>query len=169
MNISRERVGAGYNLAGAGLNSPVQTSTVQHRLSTLLGEACCLVDRIQLHAEKREPLHWHEFALFPVDPKTQLAEVPEHQVPVCAQLLARLCKYEPVVKVVEDAHTPFSQGNKGRLRDFGEDARRQGQPEGQDLVLICPTLKHESQEWPVSREDRDMKVCVLQVDRCKPI
>ncbi len=34
--------------------------------------------------------------------------------------------------------TPHSlRGDKGRLRDFGEDAKRQGQPEGQDLVLIC--------------------------------
>ncbi len=128
-----------------------------------------MVDRIQLHAKKRDPLRWHEFALFPVDPKAQQAEVLEHPVPVCRQLPARLCKYEPVVEVVENAHTPFSQGGKGLLHDFGEDARRQGQPEGQDLVLICPTLERESQEWPVSREDRDMKVRVLQVDRCKPI
>ncbi len=41
----------------------------------------------RLHAKKRDPLHWHEFALFSVDPKTQLAEVP-----VCAHLLTRLCK-----------------------------------------------------------------------------
>ncbi len=88
---------------------------------------------------------------------------------MCTQLLARLCKYEPVVEVVENAHTPFSQGNKGRLHDFGEDTRRQGQPEGQDRVLICPTLERASQEWPVLREDRGMKVRVLQVDRCKPI
>ncbi len=59
--------------------------------------------------------------------------------------------------------------DKGRLRDFGEDARRQEQPEGQELVLIYPTLERKSQEWPVSREDRDRKVRVLQVDRCKPI
>ncbi len=59
----------------------------------------------RLHAKKRDPLHWHEFALFSVDPKTQLAEVP-----VCAQLLTRLCKYEPVIEVVEDVHTLFSQG-----------------------------------------------------------
>ncbi len=81
-----------------------------------------MVDRIQLHAEKRDPLRWHEFALFPVDPKAQQAEVFEYQVPVCGQLPARLCKYEPVVKVVENAHTPFSQGDKGCLHDFGEDA-----------------------------------------------
>ncbi len=128
-----------------------------------------MVDRIELHAEKRDPLRWHEFALFPVDPKAQQAEVLEHQVPVCRQLLARLCEYEPVVEVVENAHTLFSQGDKGRLHDFGEDARRQGQPEGQDLVLICLSLERETQEWPVSREDRDMKVRVLQVDCCKPI
>ncbi len=71
---------------------------------------------------------------------------------MCTQLLARLCKYEPVVEVVENAHSPFSQGGKGRLRNFGEDARRQGQPEGQDLVLICPTLERELQKWPVFAE-----------------
>ncbi len=63
----------------------------------------------------------------------------EHQVPVCTLLPARLCKYEPVIKLVENAHTPFFQGDKGRLHDFGEDARRQEQPEGQNLVLICQT------------------------------
>ncbi len=120
-----------------------------------------MVDQIELHAEKRDPLRWHEFALFPVDPKAL-----EHLRCLSTRsLCARLCKYEPVVKVVENAHTLFSQGDKGRLHDFGEDARRQGQPEGQDLLLIRPTLERESQEWPVSREDRDMKVRVLQVDR----
>ncbi len=48
---------------------------VQHRPRTFLCEACCLFDRIQLHTEKRDPLRRGEFALFPVDPKTQLAEV----------------------------------------------------------------------------------------------
>ncbi len=63
--------------------------------------------------EKIYPLHLHEFSLFPVDPKTQLAEMPEHQVPACAQLLVRMCKNETVIKVVKDEHTLFSQGNKG--------------------------------------------------------
>ncbi len=57
---------------------------VQHRLSTFLREALSLIDRIQLHTEKRDPLHRGEFALFPVNPKAQLAEVREHQVPVFA-------------------------------------------------------------------------------------
>ncbi len=70
-----------------------------------------MVDRIELHAKKRDPLRWHEFALFPVNPKAQQAEVLEHQVPVCRQLPARLCEYEPVVEVVENAHTLFSQGD----------------------------------------------------------
>ncbi|XDV31437.1 hypothetical protein PO909_034121 [Leuciscus waleckii] len=113
---------------------------VQHRPSSFLCEACCLRDRIQLHTEKRDPLHGGEFALFPVDLKTKLAKL-----------------------------RMFSDGNKGPLRDFREDARRQGQPEGKDLVLICSTIKHKEQKWPVSRENRDMKVRVLQVDCCKPI
>ncbi|XDV26861.1 hypothetical protein PO909_030488 [Leuciscus waleckii] len=57
---------------------------VQHRLSVLLCVARCLIDRIQLHTEKRDPLHGGEFALLPVDRKTQLAEVPEREVPVFA-------------------------------------------------------------------------------------
>ncbi len=57
---------------------------VQHRLSTFLHEACYLIDRIKLHTEKRDPLRLQEFALFPVDPKAQLAEVREHQIPVFA-------------------------------------------------------------------------------------
>ncbi len=88
---------------------------------------------------------------------------------MCAQLIARLCEYKPVIEIVEDAHPLVSQGNKGCLYYFGEDTRRQGQPEGQDLVLISPTLERESQEWPVSREERDMKVRILQVDSCKPV
>ncbi|XDV32942.1 hypothetical protein PO909_003588 [Leuciscus waleckii] len=57
---------------------------VQHRPSAFLCEARCLCDRIQLHTEKRDPLHRGEFALFPVDLTTQMAEVPEHEVPVFA-------------------------------------------------------------------------------------
>ncbi len=42
---------------------------VLHRLSTFLHEARYLIDRIQLHTEKRDPLRLQVFALFPVDPK----------------------------------------------------------------------------------------------------
>ncbi len=126
---------------------------VQHRLSTFLREACCLIDRIQFHTEKRDPLRRGEFALFPVDPKAQLAEVRVHQVPVFAQLVLRLWQYEPVIEVVENANALFSQGNKGCLHNFRDDTGRQGQPEGQDLVLICPSFKHKLQEWPVVQKD----------------
>ncbi len=44
----------------------------------------CLTDRIQLHTKKSDPLHRGEFFLFPFDPKAQLAEVREHQIPVFA-------------------------------------------------------------------------------------
>ncbi len=57
---------------------------VQHRLSMFLREARYLIDRILLHTEKRDPLRLQKFALFPVDPKAQLAEVREHQIPVFA-------------------------------------------------------------------------------------
>ncbi len=80
---------------------------VQHRLSTFCWETWCEVDRVQLHAEKRGPLRRGEFALFPVDPKPQPAEVTEHSVPVFPQLCSRLGKYEPVVQVVENANASF--------------------------------------------------------------
>ncbi len=64
--------------------------------------------------ESTDPLHWREFALFPVDPKSQLAEVTEHHVPVLAQLIPRL--NEPIVEIFENANAVFSHGNKGRLR-----------------------------------------------------
>lgn len=37
---------------------------VQHRLSTIGCETCCQVDRVQLHAEKRDPLHRESLLLF---------------------------------------------------------------------------------------------------------
>ncbi len=46
---------------------------------------------------------------------------------------------------------------------------RQGQPEGQDFVLICPSFERKPQEWPVARKDRHVEVRILQVDRCNPI
>ncbi len=57
----------------------------QHRLNTLYWETCCEVDRVQLHADQRDPLRRGEFALFPGDLKPQPAEVTEHRVPVFAQ------------------------------------------------------------------------------------
>ncbi len=76
--------GASEKVSVGPLSCPWMYSAVQHRLSTFLCEACWLFDRIQLHTEKRDPLHWGEFALFPVDLKAQLAEVTEHQISVFA-------------------------------------------------------------------------------------
>ncbi len=45
----------------------------------------------------------------------------------------------------------------------------QGKSEGEYPVLPCPTLERKPKERSVSRENRDMKVSVLQVNRCKPI
>ncbi len=42
-------------------------------------------------------------------------------------------------------------------------------PEGEDLVLICSPFERKAEKWSVLRGDRDMKVRVLQVDRCEPI
>ncbi len=60
-----------------------------------------------------------------LSPKAQQLE---HQVPVCTQLLARQCKYEPVVEVVENTHTPFSHGvtQLGWRREATGTARRAG-------------------------------------------
>ncbi len=118
---------------------------------------------------KRDPLCRGEFTLFPVDPKPQPAEVTEHRVPVFAQLCSRLGQYEPVIEVVENANASFPQRNTGCLHDLGEDTRRQGQPEGEDLVLICSPFDRKVKKRSVSREDRDMKVRVLQADCCEPI
>lgn len=59
-------------------------------------------------------------------------------------------------KVVENVNAPLSQGNKGCLCNLHEDTERQGQPEGQDLVLICSSFEHEPQEWPVAWKGRNM-------------
>ncbi len=94
------------------------------------------------------------------------------KVPVFAQPILRLnqgSQYEPVIEVVENENALLSQGNKGCLRNFHEDTGRQGQPEGQDLVLICLSFECKPQEWPVARKDQNMKARVLQVNRCKPI
>ncbi len=79
----------------------------QHWLRTLYWETCCEVDRVQLHAEKRDPLRRGEFALFPVDQKPQPAEVTEHRIPVFAQQCSRLGQYEPVIEVVENTNACF--------------------------------------------------------------
>ncbi len=91
-------------------NRPIaleRLQAVQHWLSTLYWEACCEVDRVQLHAEKRDPLRRGEFAIFPVDLKPQPAEVTEHHIPVFAQQCSRLGQDEPVVEVVENANACF--------------------------------------------------------------
>ncbi|KAL0153982.1 hypothetical protein M9458_050739, partial [Cirrhinus mrigala] len=99
--------------------------------------------------EKRDAPHQGALALFPVDLKPQMAEVPKHQIPVLAQQILRW--------------------EEDTLHEFGKDAGRQRQPKGEDFVLICPTLEGKPKKKSVSRQNRDMKVCVLQVDGCEPI
>ncbi len=86
-----------------------------------------------------------------------------------AQLCSRLGQYEPVVEVVENTNASFPQRNEGCLHDLGEDTRRQGQPKGKDLVLICSPFECKVKKLTVSRKDQDMKVLVLQINRCEPI
>lgn len=107
----------------------------------------------QLYPEKRDSLHLRELALFPVDLKPQLAGVAEHHVPVFTQLGPKLSQYEPVVEIIENANALLPHGNKVCLHDLCEDASQQGQPKGEDFVLVCPSLKCNEQERPVSREN----------------
>ncbi len=90
--------------------------------------------------------------------KSQTDEVTQHLVPVFTQLCSRLGQYEPVVEVVENKNASFPQRNEGCLHDLGGDTRQQGQPEGEDLVLICSPFKRKAKKLSVSRDDRDMKV-----------
>ncbi len=76
-----------------------------------------------------------ELALFPVDPKPPLAEVPKHQVPVIAQLLSGLGQERPIVEVVGDPGAHFPKRGKGALYDLHKGTGRQGEPEGEALVL----------------------------------
>ncbi len=55
----------------------------------------------------RKEMRRREFALFPVDLKSQPAEVTEHHIPVFAQQCSRLGQNEPVVEVVEDTNAGF--------------------------------------------------------------
>ncbi len=57
------------------------TQAVQHCLGTFLREVCHHTHRVYLHTEKRDSLHRGELALFPVDPKPPLAEVPKAPSP----------------------------------------------------------------------------------------
>ncbi len=90
--------GCGYHMPQEPLkvfqwNRPLaleRLQAAQHWLSKFYWETCCEVDRVQLHAEKRDPLRRGEFALFPVDLKPQPAEVTEHRIPVFAQQCSRL-------------------------------------------------------------------------------
>nr|XP_055063226.1 asialoglycoprotein receptor 1-like [Misgurnus anguillicaudatus] len=52
----------------------------QNRLNARLREACCKIDRIQFHAEKRDLLCRAQFALLSVDLKTETGEVFEHPI-----------------------------------------------------------------------------------------
>ncbi len=106
---------------------------VQHRLSTLHWETCCEVDRVQLHTEKRDPLHRGEFALFPVDPKPQPAEVAEHRVPVFAQQCSRLGQHEPVVEVVENGMPASLNGTRAASTTLVKTRGDRDSPKGRTL------------------------------------
>lgn len=79
----------------------------------LIGEVRCLVDRVQLHTEKRNALHRRDLVYLPIELKSQPAEVPGHQVPVFAQLIWRLGQNEPVLEIVEDANAHLPEQGKG--------------------------------------------------------
>ncbi len=111
--------------------------------AVLIRETCRHTHRVQVHNEKRDSLDRGELALFPVDPKPQLAEVLEHQVPVIAQLLSRPDQNEPVFEIVEDPDAHFPSRGKDPLRDLREDTRGQGEPEG-EKVCVEERSRHKS-------------------------
>lgn len=57
---------------------------------------------------RKEILCTEQFALLPVDLKTETGEVFEHMIYVRAKPLTRLCYYEPVVEIRQDANTTLS-------------------------------------------------------------
>ncbi len=113
---------------------------------------CHQIDRVQLPTIKRDHLHWSKFALFPVDPKSQLAEVREYHVPVLTQLIPRMSQNEPAVEIVEIANAVFSHGIKGYRSNLRKEARREGPctdmpvPQTQSGKMACAEeeSRHES-------------------------
>ncbi len=114
---------------------------VQHRLSTFLREACCLFDQIQLHTEKIRSSASGRVCSFPSWPEGPTgwgARAPSH----CVR--------------TTDPETELIWAS--RRSSWSEDTGWQGEPEGQDLVLICSSFERKPQEWSVAWKDRNMKV-----------
>ncbi len=81
---------------------------------------------------RKDSLHRGEFALFPVDPKSQQAEVTEHHVPVFAQLVPRLCQYQPVIEL--RMRTPHSlRGTMAASATFVKTRGDRDSPKGRTL------------------------------------
>ncbi len=71
-----------------------------------------------------------------------------------AQLLSRPDQNEPVFEIVKDPDVHFPSRGKDALHDLREDTGRQGEPEGVNPVLSCPTLEHKPWERSVSKKER---------------
>ncbi len=56
-------------------------------------------------------------------------------------MLSGLGQDRPIVEVVGDPGTYFPKRGKGALYDLRKGTGRQGEPEGEDPVLPCPTLE----------------------------
>ncbi len=65
------------------------------------------------------------------------------------KLVLRLGQNEPVVEVIQDADSHLCQRGKSCIHALRESAGSQGQPKGEDHVVLSHSLEGESQELPV--------------------
>ncbi len=99
---------------------------VQHWLEVLLCESRCLVDRVQLHTEKRDPLHRGELPFSQLNRSPNRLRWRSTMSLGLQQLVPRLCQYQPVVEIVKNANAAFSERNNCCLRDFREECEATG-------------------------------------------
>lgn len=65
--------------------------------------------------------------------------------------------------------TPLSQRGESRIYALRKSAGSQGQPKLKDHVLICHSLKSESQEAPVMGGYLNVKVSIFQIQDKEPV
>ncbi len=95
--------------------------------------------------------------------------VAKNDIPVTTHLLPGASQNEPVIQIVQYTNALEPQRGQCSIHAFGKRPRRQSQAEGQDLLLVSLFSKSEPKESPVSLNDLDVKVRILQVDGDKPV
>ncbi len=93
----------------------------------------------------------------------------EEEGPVRCQNCLRLGQNEPVVEAVEYEDSHLFQRGESRINASCKSMGKEGQPKRQDLVLISHPFECESQESSVMGGSLDVKVCVFQIQRHKPV